>query len=38
MISLESGNILTSILPGLIECVDSTTHGKKLKKDPESNE
>lgn len=38
MISLESGNISTTISPVLIECVDSTTHGKKLKKDPEANE
>ncbi|GEM_PF-2165282 len=37
MISLESGNISTTVfLP--IECVDSTTHVKKLKKDPEANE
>ena len=37
MISLESGNISTTIFPR-IERVDSKTHGKKLKKDPEANE
>ncbi len=37
MISLESGNISTTIFPR-IQRVHSKTHVKKLKKDPEANE